>query len=211
MMSKNINFDQIKNYFDQKLTDHGATPRGADWNSDASQALRFEQLVKICRSDQPFSIIDYGCGYGALVDFLTVKGYSYHYTGFDLLEPMVRKAREVYSTFPHCTFTAQEADLKAADCCIASGIFNIKFQYSDETWTEYVIQVLNKMDSLSKNGFSFNMLTVYSDTDHMRPDLYYADPCFLFDYCKRHFAKNVALLHDYGLYDFTILVRKQIA
>ena len=44
----------------------------------------------------------------------------------------------------------------------------------------------------------------------MRPDLYYADPCRLFDLCKRRYAKNVALLHDYGLYEFTILVRKQV-
>jgi hypothetical protein len=42
----------------------------------------------------------------------------------------------------------------------------------------------------------------------MRDDLYYADPLFLFDYCKRNFAKNVALLHDYRIYDFTIIVRK---
>ena len=39
-------------------------------------------------------------------------------------------------------------------------------------------------------------------------DLYYADPLDLFDYCKRNFSKNVALLHDYRLYDFTLIVRK---
>jgi len=43
----------------------------------------------------------------------------------------------------------------------------------------------------------------------MREDLYYADPCFIFDYCKRNFSRNVALLHDYELYEFTIIVRKQ--
>ena len=42
----------------------------------------------------------------------------------------------------------------------------------------------------------------------MRPDLYYADPCELFDRCKRRYSRNVALLHDYDLYEFTILVRK---
>jgi len=30
----------------------------------------------------------------------------------------------------------------------------------------------------------------------------------LFDYCKRTYSRDVALLHDYGLYEFTILVRK---
>jgi hypothetical protein len=42
----------------------------------------------------------------------------------------------------------------------------------------------------------------------MRNYLYYADPCALFDLCKRRYSKHVALLHDYGLYEFTILVRK---
>ena len=43
--------------------------------------------------------------------------------------------------------------------------------------------------------------------ERMRPDLYYADPCRLFDHCKRRYSRHVALLHDYGLYEFTILVR----
>jgi hypothetical protein len=67
---------------------------------------------------------------------------------------------------------------------------------------------LDNIDRLSRRGFSSNFLTKYSDEDKMRNDLYYADPLFLFDYCKRKFSRNVALLHDYGLYDFTILVRK---
>ncbi len=66
------------------------------------------------------------------------------------------------------------------------------------------------MNRFSRKGFAFNCLTSYSDKERMREDLYYSDPCFLFDYCKRHFSKNVALLHDYGLYEFTVLVRKDV-
>jgi hypothetical protein len=57
-------------------------------------------------------------------------------------------------------------------------------------------------------GFAFNALTSYSDPERMKNTLYYADPCRLFDLCKREFSRDVALLHDYGLYEFTILVRK---
>jgi hypothetical protein len=42
----------------------------------------------------------------------------------------------------------------------------------------------------------------------MKPELYYADPLFMFDHCKKKFSKNVALLHDYEEFDFTIIVRK---
>jgi hypothetical protein len=64
------------------------------------------------------------------------------------------------------------------------------------------------MHEFTARGFAFNCLTAYSDQDKMRPDLHYADPCELFDICKRKYSRNVALLHDYGLYEFTILVRK---
>ena len=42
----------------------------------------------------------------------------------------------------------------------------------------------------------------------MKDYLYYGDPLFYFDYSKRHFSRNVALLHDYDLYEFTLLIKK---
>jgi hypothetical protein len=44
----------------------------------------------------------------------------------------------------------------------------------------------------------------------MRDYLYYPDPCRVFDYCKTHIAREVALLHDYGLFAFTIIVRHSV-
>jgi len=42
----------------------------------------------------------------------------------------------------------------------------------------------------------------------MKEELFYADPLYFFDLCKKNFSRNIALLHDYYEYDFTILVRK---
>ena len=209
-MRQEINFEAIKNFFGETLETYGPTPLGANWNSETSQELRFEQLVKLCDRTRPFTIIDFGCGYGALFNFLTVRGYTVTYTGYDLLESMVEKAQGLFKERANCAFTMHLEELQTADYVVSSGIFNIRFQYTQDTWTEYVLETLHKMNDLSSKGLSFNMLTKYSDADHMRPHLYYADPGFLFDYCKTHFAKNIALLHDYDLYDFTILVKKQL-
>ncbi len=43
-MSNIPNFEQAKNYFEERLTTHGATARGVDWNSETAQELRFSQL-----------------------------------------------------------------------------------------------------------------------------------------------------------------------
>ena len=209
-MRQEINIDEIKSFFGETLDTYGATPLGANWNSETSQEVRFEQLVKICDRTRPFSMIDYGCGYGALINFLTVRGYTVTYTGYDLLKSMVEKAQVLFKDRANCGFTTHFEELKTSDYVVSSGIFNIRFQYTQDIWTEYVLETLHKMNDLSNKGFSFNMLTKYSDADHMRPHLYYADPGFLFDYCKTHFARNIALLHDYDLYDFTILVKKQL-
>ena len=84
----------------------------------------------------------------------------------------------------------------------------MKMDSKDTEWEEYIFKTLTQLWELSKKGLAFNSLTMYSDLEKMRPDLYYADPCRIFDFCKKHFSKNVALLHDYDLYEFTILVRK---
>ena len=68
---------------------------------------------------------------------------------------------------------------------------------------------LDSFDRLSTKGFAFNLLTRYSDSELMRPDLYYADPLFLFDYCKNKYSRLVSIIHDYPLYEFTVLVRKE--
>jgi SAM-dependent methyltransferase len=208
-MSKIPNYDQAKLYFEERLTAHGATARGVDWNSEAAQELRFSQLAKVLSRTQPFSMLDYGCGYGALAGYLLRVGFPMQrYIGFDVLESMVLKASEVYLDQEQCSFSSRYEELETVDYTIASGIFNLKLDTSNEAWTEYVVGELHKIDNLSSKGFSFNMLTRYSDADHMRPHLYYADPCYLFDYCKTHFSRNVALLHDYEVYDFTLIVRK---
>jgi SAM-dependent methyltransferase len=209
-MSRDLFLSGAHDYFQRKFDTFGATPRGVDWNSAEPQELRFAQLVKIVDPGQEFSIIDYGCGYGALADYLRRLEYRFLYLGYDMVEALVDSAREKHADFQNCQFFSSPEDLLESDYVVESGIFNQRLDVSDAEWTEYVLDVLFRMDLLSSKGFAFNMLTKYSDPEYKRPDLYYADPCFFFDHCKRKFSNNVALLHDYGAYDFTILVRKLI-
>ncbi|MCC6299622.1 MAG: class I SAM-dependent methyltransferase [Anaerolineales bacterium] len=201
---------KLSEYFSEKLDEFGATPQGVDYNGPESQALRFNQLVKVIEPARPFSVIDYGCGYGAMFDFLDKQGWKFEYYGIDLIEGMVLAGRAAHKNFHNAHFTVNEQEVPLADYLLAGAIFNIKLEETYEAWQSFTCETLKRMDALCSKGFAFNMLTKYSDSDRMaqRPDLFYGDPLFFFDFCKRNFSRNVALLHDYGLYDFTILVRK---
>ena len=198
----------VGDYYSRKVDAHGPTPAGADWRDAESQELRFRQAMRLADDGKPFALNDYGCGYGALASHLRKHGFDFTYRGFDVSEPMLRHARELHAGDSSCTFVASEDELVPSDFTVASGIFNVRLDNDAERWRSYVLATIETLDRLSTRGFAFNMLTSYSDADKMRDDLYYADPTFYFDLCKRRYSRNVALLHDYGLWEFTLLVRK---
>lgn len=197
---------QVAAYYGQKLAAHGPTPAGVDWRSEESQTLRFRQLTAICDGHGPFSVIDYGCGYGELARYLRQTGLLRQYVGYDIVPEMVAAATGLHGDRA-CRFTSRREELQPADFTLASGVFNVKLEAADEEWTEYVLRTIREMASLSRYGFAFNALTTASDPERRRADLYYADPRRLFDFCQRQISRFVTLVHDYPLWEFTIRVR----
>lgn len=209
-MLENINKD-LQEFYNKNLQSHGPGAQGVGWKNQEAQMIRFEQLARLLPSQKPFAINDLGCGVGDFAIFLQQKAFTdFTYTGYDVMEEMVRLAREKHSDSANREFVQIEhaANMNHADYTIASGIFNLRYGNADEQWLAYILDNLHQMDSKSTAGFAFNALTRYSDKDKMQDYLYYADPLYLFDYCKKKFSRNVALLHDYNQFDFTILVRK---
>lgn len=200
----------VSTYYSKKLVEFGCTPRGVDWNGTESQENRFAQLMRVCEGGSSFTLGDYGCGYGALLGFLKEDKRVVEYRGFDISEVMIQQARESHPAITCASFSNKSADLDGVDYLVASGVFNVRLNHSDSEWNNYIKATLTEMDSVCRKGFAFNALTSYSDREKMREYLYYSDPLEMFDFCKRHFSKQVALLHDYGLYEFTILVKKEI-
>lgn len=199
--------DDVARYYAERLRRFGPTPAGVDWRDGASQRTRFEQLWKAV-DDRAGSVLDLGCGYGAMLEFLRGQGFSGAYRGLDVAPEMVAAAAARYGDDAAASFAVGRLSEGAADYVLASGIFNVRQRTGEAAWRDYVEATLGDMDRASRRGFAFNCLTSYSDPERMRADLYYGDPSHYFDLCKRRYSREVALLHDYGLWEFTIIVRK---
>ena len=198
-------------YYTARLREHGRTHWGVDWNSVEGQELRFKQLTRVfVNGNSHFSINDFGCGYGALYEYLAGKEYQFEYSGFDISAEMIESAEEVLKERKGVSLHVGHIPKILADYSVGSGIFHVKQDAPDEIWLEYILSTLDSMNIHSRRGFAFNCLTSYSDPHKMRGNLYYANPQTIFDYCMRKYSRHVALLHDYGLYEFTILVRKEL-
>ncbi len=126
------------------------------------------------------------------------------YYGYDISEKMLSGAKE-YVKDKRANWVKSQDITNQADYSFVSGTFNVRFKANDEIWKEYIQEIILQLAKMSKKGFGFNLLSTYVDwkEDH----LYYGDPLFFFDFCKRHVSRYVSLLHDYPLYEWTILVR----
>ncbi len=195
-------------YYTEKLREHGPGPAGVDWKSAESQELRFHELCRILPDDGVFSILDVGCGTGALVDFLSAGGRRFTYWGCDVSAAMLEAARGLHGHRTDVRFVAAPAEVPPCDFAVASGIFNVKLDADDAAWSRYMEETVRDMASRSTRGFAFNALSTYSDPSRRRTDLHYADPLRWFDLVKRELSTSVALLHDYPLWEFTLLARR---
>ena len=176
--------ETIRDYYAGKIEQFGATHKGADWNSTDSQELRFEQLLKVCGNDEEFSLNDLGCGYGALYDYAQARKPKSTYCGYDICPEMIDAAGKRLGSRPNLKLI-EGAQMQMADYTVASGILHVRLDASNEDWLAHVHKTIEQMDKASTRGFALNLLTSYSDADKMRDDLFYADPCYFFDYLKK--------------------------
>jgi len=205
-------YANVEAYYSAKVAKHGATPRGVDWTCQATQELRFVQLLKVCDFSTPFTLNDLGCGYGALCAFLGRHHphAAIDYLGIDLSRAMIGRARRRFSAKDR-RFAVGKASRRIATYSVASGIMNVNVGRSRESWEEFVAEMLGEMRRASRCGFSVNFVTreaeLSEDANPALPRLYCTDPGPWVRYCERELDCTVETLDNYGMSEFTLLAR----
>jgi len=204
-------YSDVEAYYSARVAKYGATPLGVDWSCQATQSLRFVQLLKICDFSAPFTLDDIGCGYGALAAFLTTRypEAKIDYLGLDLSRAMVSRARRRFSS-PDRRFVVGTASPRIANYSVASGIMNVSCGYSRAIWEGFVATILREMRRTSRLGFSVNFL---SDAARAKTSavpsansLYRTSPEPWSHYCEHDLGCSVETIDNYGMREFTLLV-----
>lgn len=203
-----MDLDKVKKLYDNNISEFGIDPKSVGWGTQEKINTRFKQLFHMIDDKAiPFSLNEVGSGYGEAVKYCINNGYNLtEYVGLDISQKMIDAANVYLTDFKNKKMLLASSLTEKKDYALASGIFNVKFDTKENDWSKHVINTINNLNDNSAKGFSFNMLTNY--VDYKAENLYYADSLFYFDYCKCNFSKNVALLHDYNMYEFTIVVKK---
>lgn len=196
----------------RRLGQCGPTPKGAFWVSQQTVIQRFDILTRafdpIDIAHGGVTIRDFGCGYGALFDYLQAKPIMNHsrYIGYDITQSMLdacaQRIKDSRASFRHSAKPGT-----AADYTLVSGTFNLKLDADDEDWLSYVEASLVLLWETTTKTMAFNMLD-RRQFDPTMSGLYYSDHERMLAFCLEALSPKVEIIENYGLPDFTVIVRR---
>jgi len=201
-MSENI-VRTLAQHYDALVRKHGDAPEASQWSDRDTQFRRFAVLAGIAPDLAVSSILDLGCGTGALLTFLNEHvGFNGSYTGLDISPEAIKVARQNHpeARFLHHDLLTSTLD-EYFDYVMISGIFNNKMK-DEETCMQYLQDILTKAFGLARKGMAFNAMSKY--VDYEDENLCYFQPEDIVSFCKKKLSSCVTLRHDYRVKDNVI-------
>lgn len=157
--------DIIYSYYNEKLSSDYNDYRALGWESQEAQYKRFDVLLDKFQL-QHKKLLDVGCGIGSLYRYLLEKDINIKYTGVDVMEGMVKKAKLLSPKADFfCTdiFESNKFVTDEFHMVFASGIFNLDLG-NNHVFIHKAAKLFNKISSM---GFVINLLHPFSpDREH---------------------------------------------
>lgn len=188
----------IINQYNERLKKYGHDPRTLGW-FEGRQPIRFNVLSEIGDFNS-CSVLDVGCGFGDLYEFLTKKYDTIQYTGIDINPRLIKIAQ---NTYPGVHFAVKDFHEAAIDTwfdwVVSSGVFNVKSSES----TLFIQEMIKKMFILCTKGVAADFMSSYAGIKGK--NTYYTVPEELFGFCKT-LSRRIVLRHDYMPFEFCVYI-----
>lgn len=211
MSTEDVGLENIAGYFDNKIQAYGPNAQGADWKDEKSQILRFKSFEGLFRrSERNFSVIDFGCGYGALVDYLDAQDFEFSYLGLDISPDMIAAAKKRCGDSDKVDFRVGGLSaLPEADFVVASGTFNVNLDADSTIWQSYVNRQIEALFGLSRIGIAINFLSDFSQESKKDSKLHYQKSADLCRGSENPMSRLLGIDHLYSPWEFTFTALKR--
>lgn len=197
--------EETKKLYQEKFKKYGVAPQSLLWKTKGSAHQRFRQFwAEIDFTGK--SVLDIGCGFGELGNFLTKRYERVSYTGMDIVPEFINEGKKKYPSLNLIigNYLDDRVDNRY-DIVIASGILNSN--YGDDN-IKIRTDAIEKMFALTNDVLAFNMLGGHPHPDNTDDsNVWYADSLEILKY-SLSLTRRVILRHHYHPKDFTIFMYK---
>ena len=187
--------------YNDRLKNHGYDPKSLGWGEKDRAALRFEILCSQWNFNGK-KVLDFGCGFGDLGQFISRKSENVQYIGLDINENLVEKGKELNPDADLRVGDLLEGDFtEKVDFVLSSGVFNHKL--SDNI--SFIESCFERFNEIATVGFAVNFLS--DKVDFQYEYTYHTNPAWALDLAFKY-SKRVVLRNDYMPFEFTIFIFK---
>ena len=195
--------EETARWYEDKVRRYGFDHRGLGFRNKSSQDRRFEAMLELGDLDGA-RVLDVGCGFGDLLDFLRGRGIDAEYTGLDVCAPMIDRCREKYDACQGrfiCDDVLAHEPGEPYDYVIASGLFGLDSPGARER----VNPTLERMLDWAEVGLAANFLSTRSPAPV--ENRIYVDPCKALEAAMK-LTPAARVNHAYLPNDFTLYLYK---
>lgn len=191
--------------YESRLDQFGYSPETLGWGKNGRQDVRFAVLAAEALARANCSVLDVGCGFADLYDYLRARGWAGSYTGVDIVPRLIEVAVERHPGLDlRCAELHQLAGEGTHDYVIASGVFNARLEQEDNR--EHIRRSLAAMHRLARAAVCVDFMSTYVDFQH--PLGWHTDPGWAFGAAKE-LSRRAALRHDYMPFEFALFIYKE--
>ena len=188
-----------------RLRQYGYDSRTLGWNKDC-QWVRFEAALEGLRAEDYGTVLDVGCGFGDLLEYLRNRGWTGQYTGIDIVPELVEEARRRHGGDPAAGFDCRDLQSQPiehkADLAVAIGMFNHRLRQDNRT---FIAGVLDAMWKATTAVVICDFLSTSSQPERRQDHLFYADPRDLYELASQY-SRRIAIHHSYMPFEFQVKI-----
>lgn len=207
-------YRRIVEHYESCLAEHGDGHKAVDWPNELDAQTRYRVMLELARDEsrEKVSLLDFGCGLGALYQHIQTEGLSnrFEYSGLDLSELFVQRCAESYPEVSwYCEDLLSEDPLsaewnKSFDYIVLNGVFTEKRELAFSEMLEYFKLLTKAVFQRARSGVAFNVMS--PNVEWSRLDLFHLSFDILCEFLARDISRNFVIRNDYGLYEYTVYV-----
>lgn len=198
-------------HYEDCLRSHGDGARAVDWKSAEDAARRYDVMLGLVRDPaHPASLLDFGCGLGALRAHAERAGFgALRYTGLEASAEfaMAARSRNPGTEILRLDVLAEGAVLPDFDYIVMNGIFTRRQDLTVPAMEQYMQRLLAVLFKSCRVGLAFNVMSKFVDWEGEA--LFHPDPGALLTFIGATLTRHFVLRNDYGLHETTFYLYRE--
>lgn len=173
------------------------------WGTKEQQLARFAEVICADIDLTGKHLLDIGCGFGDLANFLVQQKIKFNtYTGWDLNPDLIREARSIWKNTAQCSFDVRniasiEENKPITEIGIMLGVLNLNFGEEINNY-DYAQRLILSAFKLVKDCLIVDFLSARLSPDYPKEDfVFYYEPSKILDFALT-LSSNVELKHNYA-------------